>query len=144
MFEGDPELFDVLRAVRTKLARERGFRARIGVEDGGTALPKARLDALATKSGGLALFPADPAALDTEYQKIVENLRRRYVLSYTSSNTTRDGKFRNVSIESAVPGTVVHQRGGYWAPDDGRASKGGTDGKPVATSGTTAGAGKGR
>lgn len=84
----------------------------------GPNVDRQKLEALATKSGGLALFPADPTALDVEYQRIVENLRRRYVLSYTSTNVARDGKFRNVTIESTAPNTVVRQRGGYWGPED--------------------------
>jgi hypothetical protein len=43
------------------------------------------------RRSGAALFPDDVAALEGQYQRIVENLRRRYVLSYTSTNTIRDG-----------------------------------------------------
>lgn len=89
----------------------------------GPNVDRQKLEALAAKSGGLALFPSDIVALDTDYQRIVENLRRRYVLSYTSTNPSRDGKYRNVTIESTAADTVVHHRGGYWAPDDGVAKK---------------------
>lgn len=89
----------------------------------GPNVDRQKLEALATKSGGLALFPTGTATLDDEYQRIVENLRRRYVLSYSSTNPTRDGKYRNVTIESTAADTVVHHRGGYWAPDDGAQRK---------------------
>ena len=79
-----------------------------------------RLEALATTTGGLALFPSDVAALEGEYQRIVENLRRRYVVSYTSTNATRNGDWRNVKILSRTAHTVVSSRGGYYAPDDGK------------------------
>jgi Ca-activated chloride channel family protein len=74
------------------------------------------LEALATRSGGEAYFPDDVSTLAQDYARIVENLRRRYVISYTSSNSTRDGKWRKVEIKTRYPGTVVASRGGYNAP----------------------------
>jgi VWFA-related protein len=79
-----------------------------------------RLEALAVTTGGLALFPSDVSALEGEYQRIVENLRRRYLLSYTSTNATRNGAWRQVTITSQTPHTIVRSRGGYYAPDDER------------------------
>ena len=58
----------------------------------------------------------DGAALEGEYQRIVENLRRRYVVSYTSTNAKRNGAWRAVTIESQAPHTIVRSRGGYYAP----------------------------
>lgn len=88
----------------------------------GPNVDRERLNTLASTTGGLALFPADVTALDSDYQRIVENLRRRYVLSYSSTNPTRDGQWRSVAIDSTAPGTVVRSRGGYYAPDDGPAN----------------------
>jgi Ca-activated chloride channel homolog len=85
----------------------------------GANVDKEKLETLASTTGGLALFPSDVTTLDGQYQRIVENLRRRYLLSYTSTNTARDGKWRNVVIESREPRTHVHSRGGYFAPEDG-------------------------
>jgi VWFA-related protein len=86
----------------------------------GPNVDRERLETLATTTGGLALFPSDVSTLDGEYQRIVENLRRRYLVQYTSTNSTRNGKWRNVEIVSLVPRTVVHGRDGYFAPDDTR------------------------
>jgi Ca-activated chloride channel family protein len=86
----------------------------------GANVDRQRLEALTTTTGGLALFPSDVAALEGEYQRIVENLRRRYVVSYTSTNAKRNGAWRSVTIESQAPHTVVRSRGGYYAPDDGK------------------------
>ena len=86
----------------------------------GPNVDRASLETLATTTGGLALFPSDVAALDGEYAQIVENLRRRYLLSYTSTNATRDGHWRNTTITSETPHIVIRSRGGYSAPDDGR------------------------
>lgn len=85
----------------------------------GPNVDRERLTQLTTATGGLALFPADAAALNGDYQRIIENLRRRYVLSYTSTNPERDGKWRAVTIDSTAPDTIVRSRGGYYAPEDG-------------------------
>ena len=84
----------------------------------GPNVDRARLESLASTSGGLALFPADATGLDSEYARIIENLRRRYVLSYTSTNPTRDGKWRNVDIKGETARTIVRSRGGDFAPQD--------------------------
>ena len=47
----------------------------------------------------------------------LETLRRRYVISYTSTNSTRDGAFRKVEIRSRKEGIAVLTSGGYNAPD---------------------------
>lgn len=84
----------------------------------GPNVDRAKLEALAISTGGLALFPSEVAKLNGEYERILENLRRRYILSYTSTNPTRDGKWRAVKIGSDTPNTVVRSRGGYYAPED--------------------------
>jgi hypothetical protein len=48
---------------------------------------------------------------------VVENLRRRYVLAYTSSHVKRDGSWRNVEIRSKITGQTVRSRDGYFAPE---------------------------
>ena len=72
---------------------------------------------LAVESGGAEYFPQDVSTLAADYRRIVENLRRRYVVSFTSTNSTRDGAWRNVEIRTRTPGTIVNSRGGYFAPD---------------------------
>jgi hypothetical protein len=54
--------------------------------------------------------------LPREFHRIVENLRRRYVIGYTSTNSTRDGAWRKVDIRSREQGVTVVSRGGYFAP----------------------------
>ena len=75
------------------------------------------MGALAVASGGAAYFPQDVSTLAADYRRIVENLRRRYVISFTSTNSTRDGQWRDVEIRTRTPGTIVNSRGGYFAPD---------------------------
>ena len=83
----------------------------------GTKVERPVLEKLAEVSGGEASFPTDVTLLDAQYRRVIENLRRRYVLSYTSTNSTHDGGWRNVEIRSRTKGLVVATLGGYFAPE---------------------------
>jgi len=74
------------------------------------------LEKLASATGGEAYFPSDTSLLDDTYQRIVENLRRRWIVSYTSTNSARDGAWRNVDISTRFPQAIVRSKGGYFAP----------------------------
>jgi VWFA-related protein len=75
------------------------------------------LEDAAKASGGQAYFPSDVSSLADEYRRIVENLRRRFILSYESTNATRDGSWRVVEIRvKSAPHVVVTSAGGYFAP----------------------------
>jgi Ca-activated chloride channel family protein len=82
----------------------------------GTKVDRAPLERLAQMSGGQAFFPVEVSGLKDEYRRIVENLRRRYILSYTSTNPARDGGWRDVIIKAHLSEIVVRSRGGYFAP----------------------------
>ena len=82
----------------------------------GTNVDRDRLQALAAGTGGEAYFPETVEALSAEYERIVENLRRQYVIGYTSTNSRRDGAWRAVSVTSRQPGVRIASRGGYFAP----------------------------
>ncbi len=74
------------------------------------------LATLASGSGGDAYFPEDIAQLEQEYRRIIENLRRRWIISYESTNSKRDGAWRPVTIRTKDGRALVHSRGGYSAP----------------------------
>jgi VWFA-related protein len=82
----------------------------------GTKVEVPVLEKLATASGGEAYFPTDVSLLDAQYKRVVENLRRRYVLSYTSTNFDHDGEWRSVEIRTRADGFTVASGGGYFAP----------------------------
>jgi hypothetical protein len=82
----------------------------------GTRIDREPLQRLAAESGGEAAFPEDVSLLPQEFRRILENLRRRYIVAYTSTNSTRDGAWRKVDIRSRQPGVTVVSRGGYFAP----------------------------
>jgi len=75
------------------------------------------LERLATESGGEALFPADVSTLSDQFTRVVENLRRRFVVGYTSTNSSHDGAWRSVEIRTRHDHLIVATRGGYFAPD---------------------------
>jgi VWFA-related protein len=83
----------------------------------GVKVDRPLLERLARLSGGQAYFPVEVSELRDQYRRIVENLRRRYVLSYTSTNIARNGAWRDVQIRSRSSDIVVTSRGGYFAPE---------------------------
>ena len=84
----------------------------------GTKVDTAPLNELAGLSGGRALLPQDVSELGTEFQRVVEDLRRRYIVGYTSTNGERNGQWRNVSITlKSAPEVTVRSAGGYSAPE---------------------------
>jgi len=82
----------------------------------GSNVDRERLQRLADRSGGGAFFPADASTLVTDYQKILDELRRRYVVAYESTNRIRDGAWRTVEIRHRNPEVEIRSRGGYFAP----------------------------
>jgi VWFA-related protein len=82
----------------------------------GSRVERERLRLLAERSGGAAYFPTDVTTLAGDYQKILDELRRRYVLGYQSTNRKRDGQWRTVEIRPRQKDIEVRSRGGYYAP----------------------------
>ena len=103
--------------------------------------PIARLDFLqadnqmrtfAKETGGQAFFPRFYGEFPGIFRAISDALRNQYTLSYTPSNTARDGKFRKIKVELVNPATgeplrIVDEKGkpmkytilakpGYTAP----------------------------
>jgi VWFA-related protein len=83
----------------------------------GTKVEKKVLQRFAAVSGGEAYFPADASLLSDQFRRVVENLRRRYILGYTSTNSLHDGTWRTVEIRSRTRNVEVSSQGGYFAPD---------------------------
>jgi Ca-activated chloride channel homolog len=104
------------RTFKDVLERLRSVDATVFAVGLGTKLDQDVLERLALESGGEASFPADVSTLGDEFRRIVENLRKRYVISYTSTNSTRDGNWRKVEIQSTTPGVTAISRGGYFEP----------------------------
>jgi len=82
----------------------------------GSRVDRARLQHVARKSGGAAYFPTTASSLAADYHKILDEIRRRYIIGYESTNRTRDGAWRSVDIRTRETGVDVRSRGGYYAP----------------------------
>jgi VWFA-related protein len=82
----------------------------------GTNVDRERLQELADRSGGSAYFPQDVGALAADYHKILDELRRRYVVGYESTNRARNGAWRKVEVKVRHRDVTIRSRGGYFAP----------------------------
>jgi VWFA-related protein len=76
------------------------------------------LQQLVEVSSGEAYFPADVSVLGEDYRRILENLRRRFVITYTSTNRRHDGAWRKVEIIPTREGIAIDAKDGYFAPED--------------------------
>jgi Ca-activated chloride channel homolog len=82
----------------------------------GQKVDRAVLEKLAAASGGEAYFPEDVSQLAADYHRVIETLRRRWIITYTSTDGRRNGDWRAVEIHTKDAGAVVHSRGGFFAP----------------------------
>jgi VWFA-related protein len=82
------------------------------------------LDELAQGTGG-QLFE-NTNNLRSGFNRIESDLRNYYLIGYTPSNATYDGKFRKIEVKVNRPGLTVAARKGYFAVRD-------TGGAPVNT-----------
>jgi VWFA-related protein len=82
----------------------------------GPKVDRDTLERLSKATGGEAYFPLDVSTLAAEYRRVLEDLRRRYVITYTSTNSARDGTWRKVEVRSRRDGIVISGQAGYRAP----------------------------
>lgn len=80
-------------------------------------------------SGGRSFFPTQLEQVAPICRSIATDIRNQYLLAYRSTNSKRDGAFRQVRVLLETParrGLVVRTRQGYFGPADqgtaGRAS----------------------
>jgi Ca-activated chloride channel family protein len=66
------------------------------------------------ETGGRAYFPAALTELGAEFQKIEEELRSQYLLSYTPANPF-NGTYRKIRVELTDKKFKAHTRAGYLA-----------------------------
>jgi Ca-activated chloride channel homolog len=74
------------------------------------------LKRLAEETGGQAFFPFEANDLAESFREIGRDLRTQFLLSYVSTNTAKDGTFRNISISTANKNLHVRAKSGYFAP----------------------------
>jgi VWFA-related protein len=83
----------------------------------GTKVDVGALQQIADASTGQVFVATDASDLGTQFKRVVESLRRRYVLGYTSTTSQHDGTWRTVQIKPHAEGYEVKTLGGYFAPD---------------------------
>ncbi len=86
----------------------------------GLALPtsqgeiRQKLGRLARETGGLSFFVDDAKELTRVYRTIETELRAQYLLAFQSTNTGREGKFREVEVRLTTPGLEANTMRGYY------------------------------
>jgi VWFA-related protein len=81
------------------------------------------LTQLAQYSGGLLYDALKLEDLGPAFENIARELASQYNIAYYSTNTKRDGKFRNVEVKVRRPGLVARTKKGYLAPKEKRLSQ---------------------
>jgi VWFA-related protein len=71
---------------------------------------------LAEQTGGRSIVVNNEKDLEKAFDQISEELRTQYTLGFYPENTTRDGKFRRIRIDTTRKDTKVLARRGYYAP----------------------------
>jgi Ca-activated chloride channel homolog len=77
---------------------------------------KTTIERLVDLSGGRALFVERSDQLDGPFAEIVEELSNQYLIGYESTNTRRDGAWREITIDLPDHRYSVRARQGYNAP----------------------------
>jgi VWFA-related protein len=73
------------------------------------------LKKMVDETGGKAYFPLKLDDLAADFQKIGEELRSQYVISYAPINQSLDGTYRKIRVEMVDKKYKVRTRPGYWA-----------------------------
>lgn len=73
------------------------------------------LETLCNQTGGEVFFPEKLEELDPVFARLADQLRTQYVLGFTSSNETRDGSYRHLTVRVKHPGVYARAREGYYA-----------------------------
>jgi Ca-activated chloride channel family protein len=79
------------------------------------ARARTQLDALTLATGGRSWYPASVNDIASITPEIAHEIRNQYIIGYTPSDLTKDGKFRTIRVEVNVPGATVRTRSGYYA-----------------------------
>jgi VWFA-related protein len=80
---------------------------------------EAFLRRLAYDTGGRVLQSNNFGQLDDIYAEVTEELRNQYTLGYISTNTARDGSYREIDVGVSTrdaPNVRITARPGYYAP----------------------------
>ena len=80
---------------------------------------KRAMEALAQASGGAAVFPEEVQEVDQVALSMANEIRNQYIITYSPTNQTLDGSFRQIKVLANGPGRPsVRTRSGYYATPD--------------------------
>ena len=89
-------------------------------EEGKLGYGRSEIQNIVGLTGGRAFFPNNFNELDYYIDLIHAELRNQYVLGYTPTNKTRDGKWRKLKVKleppEGLPKLIVNAKEGYFAP----------------------------
>lgn len=81
---------------------------------------RAVLEEMTEITGGKAYFPNSVYELEDICTKIAIELKNQYILGYSSTNTTRDGRWRKIKVRlnapKGLPSLSVRSKTGYYGP----------------------------
>jgi Ca-activated chloride channel family protein len=75
---------------------------------------------LSEETGGRAYFPRGADDLLDDFRQIESEMRSQYLVAYSPSNLTHDGRFRRIEVRVAArpEARLIHRRGYYAATED--------------------------
>ena len=77
------------------------------------------LKRLARATGGEAFLPESVKEVVPVFERIAQDIRNQYTITYTPANRRQDGTYRAIRVNAAAPGQgriSVRTRSGYYAP----------------------------
>jgi VWFA-related protein len=77
---------------------------------------RSNIERLMDLSGGRALFADRADQLDQPFAEILDELSNQYLIGYESTNSARDGTWREIKVELPNHRYEVRARQGYNAP----------------------------
>ncbi len=82
----------------------------------GEVQARAILRGLAEKTGGKYFSSAGGTELNGAFSEIIDEIGHQYTLSYSPTNTKRDGSWRKIGVTCSRSGVKIRARDGYQAP----------------------------
>lgn len=79
------------------------------------------LSTLAKDTGGKVFL--DSNDFSQIYTQVQKDTSAYYMLSYHSTNPSRDGKYRKITVKTKIPNVKLEYRSGYYAPRDWQHSR---------------------
>jgi hypothetical protein len=90
-----------------------GYQEMDDIELGGVSNRQGNMQELAESTGGFAVLNTNQIA--EPMQRVMEDIRAHYELSYVPKSTAYDGHFRKIEVKLSRPNLTVQTRKGYYA-----------------------------